>query len=112
MWSSISWRMSAPIPQVVVDIEISTSEVGHIDARGKAKRKMFYGPGLNNFDVALHKVRLVTESKILEFRFEAFNIFNHAQFDPNGSVEENINTRDSDLFSRPLRHASHRSRLG
>jgi hypothetical protein len=37
-------------------------------------------------------VTKITESKTLEFRFEAFNIFNQAQFYPNGSVDGNINS--------------------
>jgi hypothetical protein len=47
---------------------------------GNAKRRIFYGPGINNFDLTLQKnVRLV-EATSLEFRAEAFNAFNHAQF--------------------------------
>jgi hypothetical protein len=41
--------------------------------------------------MALHKVTHITESKTLEFRFEAFNTFNHPQFYPNGSVDGNVN---------------------
>jgi hypothetical protein len=59
--------------------------------RGDAARRPFYGPGIINFDMALHKVTKLTESKSLEFRFETFNTFNHAQFDGNGSVDGNIN---------------------
>jgi hypothetical protein len=47
---------------------------------GNAKRRFFYGPGLNNWDMALLKDTKITESKTLQFRFEAFNIWNHAQF--------------------------------
>jgi len=60
--------------------------------QGNAKRRFFYGPGLNNFDVALHKTTKLTETKSLEFRFETFNAFNHAQFYPNGSVDGNISS--------------------
>jgi hypothetical protein len=62
-----------------------------LGTQGNAKRRFFYGPGINNFDMALHKLTHVTESKTLEFRFEAFNTFNHAQFYPNGSVDGDIN---------------------
>src|SRR4029077_2085368 len=52
---------------------------------GDAKRRFFYGPGLNNWDMALLKDTKITESKTLQFRFEAFNIWNHAQFmNPSG----------------------------
>jgi hypothetical protein len=47
---------------------------------GNAKRRFFYGPGSNNFDVALAKNFSFTEAKSLLFRLEAFNLFNHAQF--------------------------------
>ena len=62
-----------------------------LGTQGNAKRRFFYGPGINNFDLALHKVTKITETKTLEFRFETFNTFNHAQFYPNGSVDGNIN---------------------
>jgi Carboxypeptidase regulatory-like domain len=62
-----------------------------LGTQGNAARRPFYGPGVNNFDVALHKLTKLTESKSLEFRFETFNTFNHAQFDGSGSVDGNIN---------------------
>ena len=62
-----------------------------LGTQGNAKRRFFYGPGINNFDMALRKMTKLTETKSLEFRFETFNTFNHAQFYPNGSVDGNIN---------------------
>jgi Carboxypeptidase regulatory-like domain len=59
---------------------------------GNAKRRFFFGPGVNNYDMALLKYLPITESKNLEFRLEAFNIFNHAQFDGPASVDGNINS--------------------
>jgi len=57
---------------------------------GNARRRFFYGPGIDNFDVALHKSLPLTESKTLEFRAEAFNVFNHAQFYGPPSIDGNI----------------------
>ncbi len=57
---------------------------------GTAARRFFYGPGIENFDAALHKNVRLAESKTLELRFEAFNIFNHAQFYGPASVNGNI----------------------
>ena len=62
---------------------------------GNAKRRIFYGPGINNFDLTLQKnVRLV-DTRSLEFRAEAFNAFNHAQFygpaSVDGQVEDTTN---------------------
>src|ERR1700719_2259634 len=36
-------------------------------------RRFFYGPGIDNYDMALRKTTHVTESASLEFRFETFN---------------------------------------
>jgi hypothetical protein len=47
---------------------------------GTSPRRFFYGPGIENFDLALLKNTHLTESKSLEFRLETFNAFNHAQF--------------------------------
>jgi hypothetical protein len=58
---------------------------------GNSSRRFFYGPGINNYDMALRKTTRVTESASLEFRFETFNTFNHAQFDGANSVDGNIN---------------------
>jgi hypothetical protein len=54
---------------------------------GNSRRRFFHGPGINNFDAALLKTTKMTESKEIQFRFEAFNLFNHAQFtSPNGLI--------------------------
>lgn len=47
---------------------------------GNARRRFFYGPGMDNFDMALEKKVNLSESKQLLFRVESFNVFNHAQF--------------------------------
>ncbi|MGA8432608.1 MAG: carboxypeptidase regulatory-like domain-containing protein [Candidatus Sulfotelmatobacter sp.] len=59
---------------------------------GNAKRRFFYGPGLDNDDMALMKAVPLTESKSLQFRMEAFDVFNHAQFFGPTSVNGNINS--------------------
>jgi hypothetical protein len=59
---------------------------------GNAKRRFFYGPGIDNHDMALLKNVTLTESKSLQFRFEGFNVFNHAQFYGPASVNGNINS--------------------
>ena len=58
---------------------------------GNSSRRFFYGPGINNYDMALRKITRITESTSLQFRFETFNTFNHAQFDGANSVDGNIN---------------------
>ena len=58
---------------------------------GNARRRFFYGPGINNFDMTLAKRVRLTESKALEFRVEGFNVFNHAQFYGPASVDGEVN---------------------
>jgi len=59
---------------------------------GNVPRRFFYGPGLQSFDLALHKIVGLTESKSLEFRLEVFNVLNHAQFFGPASVNGNISS--------------------
>jgi len=62
----------------------STEQLGVL---GNSRRRFFHGPGLNSWDLTLAKVTKITESKQLELRLEAFNLFNHAQFgNPEGDV--------------------------
>ncbi len=59
---------------------------------GTASRRMFYGPGIVNFDAALHKQLRLREARSLEIRLEAFNLFNHAQFYGPSSVSGDISS--------------------
>ncbi|MBV9887759.1 MAG: hypothetical protein JO119_14530 [Acidobacteria bacterium] len=67
---------------------------------GNSSRRFFYGPGIDNYDMALRKVTRITESTSFEFRFETFNTFNHAQFDGASSVDGN---RDDSTFGQILK---------
>jgi hypothetical protein len=49
-------------------------------SEGNANRRFFHGPGVNNWNMALHKDTVVTERVNLELRAELFNVFNHTQF--------------------------------
>ncbi len=60
---------------------------------GNAGRNFFHGPGLNQTDLALHKWFQLgsSEARKLELRLEAFNVFNHAQFNnPDGNFTDGI----------------------
>ena len=59
---------------------------------GTAARRFFYGPGIANSDLALLKRLDLTESKSLQFRVEAFNVTNHAQFYGAAAVSGNISS--------------------
>jgi hypothetical protein len=53
---------------------------------GNAGRNILIGPGLANFDLSLGKRFAITERHHLEFRCDAFNAFNRANFsNPNSN---------------------------
>jgi hypothetical protein len=58
---------------------------------GNSPRRFFYGPGIFNFDMQLTKSTRITESKSLDLRVEAFNVFNHSQFYGPASVDGEVN---------------------
>jgi len=67
-----------------------TSEpVGQI---GNAMRRYFHGPGVNNTNLTLAKDTHITHGIDTQFRLEAFNVFNHTQFD---GVDGEIGDYDS-----------------
>jgi hypothetical protein len=54
---------------------------------GSLGRNVFHGPGDIIFDFTMMKRTRIGENKIIEFRSEFFNIFNHANFgNPNGNI--------------------------
>jgi len=69
---------------------------------GTASRRSFYGPGMFNCDIALLKTFKIAESKQLQFRFETFNTFNHAQFFGPVAVDGD---RDSQTFGQVVKAA-------
>jgi hypothetical protein len=73
---------------------------------GNAKRRIFYGPGINNFDMALQKNLHFAEAKSLEFRLESFNIFNHTQFYGPASVDGQV--EDTQNFGKIVSAAAPR----
>jgi hypothetical protein len=53
---------------------------------GNAMRDFVIGPGWNNTDMSLIKNVTITGERQLQFRIDAFNVFNHTQFkNPSGS---------------------------
>jgi hypothetical protein len=72
---------------------------------GTSARRFFYGPGVENFDMTLAKRLKLSEGKSLQFRLEAFNVFNHAQFYGPASVDGNIS---SSTFGQVVSAASPR----
>ena len=61
---------------------------------GNAPRRYFSGPGMFNTDLVLQRNFQFGESRVLQLRLEAFNVFNHTQlFGPeavNGDVDNSL----------------------
>ncbi len=72
---------------------------------GTAPRTICCGPGISNFDIAIHKLTPLNERVGTEFRAEFFNAFNHTQFlNPDGNFSDGfyfgrvLHTRDPRLI--------------
>ena len=61
---------------------------------GNLGRNTVIGPGLANFDFSVVKNFLLKETKSLQFRAEAFNVFNRANFNRPGPLQESIKLFD------------------
>lgn len=54
---------------------------------GNLGRNVFHGPGIFDTDLSIAKMTRIHEQHTIEFRAEAFNFFNHAQFEnPDGNI--------------------------
>ncbi|MBV9301169.1 MAG: TonB-dependent receptor [Acidobacteriaceae bacterium] len=86
--------------------DFSTETIG---VAGNANRRFFHGPGIDNWDLVLHKDTHIFEKSMLEFRAEFFNVFNHAQFtNPSGTVNASnfgqvTNARDGRIGQMALK---------
>lgn len=69
---------------------IAQFTINMLGTPGNVPRRFFSGPGMENYDMALMKNVRIRESKALQFRVEAFNLFNHPQFFGPQTVDGNI----------------------
>lgn len=72
--------------------DTSLFSIAPLGSPGNSPRRPLYGPGMENFDMALLKTTPLWGEKSMEFRWETFNTFNHSQFFGSGSVNGNINS--------------------
>lgn len=76
---------------------------------GNTPRASIRGPGLQRWDFSLFKNTKVRERMNVQFRAEAFNIFNHTNFDlvrltrQSGSFGQIIGTRDPRIMQLALK---------
>ena len=69
---------------------------------GNAGRNILIGPGLQTVDFSLDKDFRITEGRGLQFRVEAFNLLNHANFDMPG---ESIGTGSAATITSVISHS-------
>jgi len=55
---------------------------------GSMGRNVIIGPGFNNTDVSLIKRTKISERQMIEFRWEVFDVFNHANFGQPGRTAQ------------------------
>ena len=69
---------------------------------GNTGRDTLFGPGRYNIDMSLFKDFPIRERFLVQFRAEAFNVFNHPQFgQPNGTVESTQAGRITSTVGNP-----------
>jgi hypothetical protein len=67
---------------------------------GNASRTLCCGPGINNWDFAIHKRTAITETKYVQFQAEFFNLMNHTQFtNPDGNFSDSSVDPNTGLLS-------------
>lgn len=59
---------------------------------GFAKPRFFYGPGMIDVDLSAEKRIVLAKNKTLDFRIDAFNVFNHRQYFGPHSVDGDISS--------------------
>jgi hypothetical protein len=72
--------------------DASQFSLPNLGTQGNARRRFFSGPGIVNCDATLSRSLLVKDNRALEFRAEAFNLFNHAQFFGPAAVQGNLSS--------------------
>jgi hypothetical protein len=90
------WLNAAVFTRVPQDGSLPTQQFGN------AGRNIAVGPGYANWDLGTSKNFRLTESKVLQFRAEIFNVLNHANFHiPNSDI--NSPTFNQILAAEPPR---------
>jgi Carboxypeptidase regulatory-like domain/TonB dependent receptor len=76
---------SVVLPVIAVGSGASSKTVYHFGSLG---RNVVIGPSFHNSDLSLIKRTKLTEHQMIEFRWEVFDVFNHANFGQPGRVAQ------------------------
>ncbi len=77
--ATVSFGSNSPLPNYYFNPNAFGQETPGVI--GNEGRGNFHAPGVNNTDLALMKNIRFTESRSVQLRLEAFNVFNHTQFE-------------------------------
>jgi hypothetical protein len=103
----------APIPVGTVNCWFNTSAFAVAPAYtfGDAGRNILIGPGFSSFDVSLYRLFNLTERFKLSGEVQAFNLFNHANFDLPQNYADNPSTFGRIFSANPPRQLQLAARL-
>jgi hypothetical protein len=91
-WSGNSLSINTNPRHGAAVFDTSQFSLPALGTMGNARRRFFSGPGMENLDATISREFPLREGRSFEFRAEAFNVFNHAQFFGPATVEGNISS--------------------
>jgi hypothetical protein len=91
-WSGNSLSINTDPRNGAAVFDASQFSLPALGTMGNARRRFFSGPGMENLDATVSREFSLREGRAFEFRAEAFNVFNHAQFFGPATVEGNISS--------------------
>jgi hypothetical protein len=91
-WSGESLHINTNPRNGAAVFDASQFSLPALGTMGNARRRFFSGPGMENLDATVSREFSLSEGRAIEFRAEAFNVFNHAQFFGPATVEGNISS--------------------
>jgi hypothetical protein len=91
-WSGNSLSINTNPRNGAAVFDASQFNLPALGTMGNARRRFFSGPGMENLDATVSREFSLREGRTFEFRAEAFNVFNHAQFFGPATVEGNISS--------------------
>jgi hypothetical protein len=92
LWSGKSLSINTNPRNGAAVFDASQFSLPALGTMGNARRRFFSGPGMENLDATVSREFSLREGRTFEFRAEAFNVFNHAQFFGPATVEGNISS--------------------
>jgi hypothetical protein len=91
-WSGNSLHINTNPRNGVAVFDAGQFSLPALGTMGNARRRFFSGPGMENLDATVSREFSLGDSRAFEFRAEAFNVFNHAQFFGPATVEGNMSS--------------------